>query len=585
MWSLTLANGLNFRKESSMTSRRQLLAYFSSLGLGSTLLPGVLWARLQSDGRKTITLAMLRDAATVAGLEFSDRQLSEMLEGVTGTRERLAGLRTIELENRVVPPIPFDPLLPGKVIERSDQGFKMSRQPEVQRPGDLEQLAFLPVTQLAELVRTRRVTSLELTQMYLGRLKKHNPAVNCVVTLTEELALRQAREADQEIQAGLYRGPLHGIPWGAKDIIAVSGYPTTWGAQPFAKRVLDLNATVVEKLTQAGAVLVAKLSTGELALDDIWFGGRTNNPWDLEMGSQGSSAGPASATAAGLVGFSVGTETGGSIVEPSGICGATGLRPTFGRVSRHGVMSLSWSLDKVGPICRSVEDCALVLETMQGADGQDATARDIPLNWDGQREIQNLRVGYLASAFKDTRQTPQVDANDKAALEQLRGLGFELIPFELPESPTPDLMTIIWVEGAAQLRDPLETENASLKRQDRVVGNRSAHLVPAVDYLHSQRLRTVLMEKMDRLMESVDAYVVPFDYADYTPNPVATRNTHLTNLTGHPSVTLPSGFNEKGNPTSITFIGKLFGEAEMLAVAKAYQDSSGWHLRHPPLFA
>ncbi len=522
-------------------------------------------------------------------MSFTDGELREMIAGVVSTRERLGSLRAVELDNRVVPPVFFDPLLPGKTIDRTDRGLRMSPPPELSRPVNLEELAFWPVAHLAQLVRTRQVRSVELTEMYLRRLKKHNPALNCVVTLTDNRAMRQARAADEEIEAGRYRGLLHGIPWGAKDIISVRGYPTTWGAQPFAKRVLDVDATVVERLDAAGAVLVAKLSTGELALDDVWFGGRTNNPWDLEMGSQGSSAGPASATAAGLVGFSVGTETGGSIVEPSGICGVTGLRPTFGRVSRYGVMSLSWSLDKIGPLCRSVEDCALVLDAIQGADGRDATARSVPLNWDGARAsgpyVKRLRVGYLASAFRDTRQTPRVDANDAAALDALRRLGIDLLPVELPNVPTPDLSSVIWVEGAAQLRDPLETESATLKRQDRVVWNRSAHLIPAVDYLHSQRLRTRLMEAMDELMQAVDVYAVPFDYADYTPNPVATRNTQVTNLTGHPSVTLPSGFNEKGNPTSITFIGKLYGEAEMLAVAKAYQDATGWQLRHPPRFS
>lgn len=570
----------------SDASRRRFLATFSSAGLSSTLLPAVLQARTRSSGEDTITLAMLKDAAEVAGLGFTDEELQGMLEGVAATRERLRSLRTIELDNPVVPPVVFDPLLPGRSVDRSDRGFRLSSPPpDLERPANLEELAFWPVTHLAQLLRTRRLKSIELTEMYLDRLKAHDPALHCVVTLTDDLAMRQARTADQEIQAGHYRGPLHGIPWGAKDIISVRGYPTTWGAEPFARRILDLDATVVERLNAAGAVLVAKLSTGELALDDVWFGGRTNNPWDVTMGSQGSSAGPASATAAGLVGFSVGTETGGSIVEPSGICGVTGLRPTFGRVSRHGVMSLSWSLDKVGPICRSVEDGALVLDTIQGADGRDPTARDIPLNWNAERDLKDLRVGYLASAFRDTRQTPQVNANDAAALEALRKLGLDLVPVALPEGPTPDLASIIWVEGAAQLRDPLETENQTLKRQDRVTWNRSAHLIPAVDYLHSQRLRTVLMEEMERLMQTVDVYAVPFDYADYTPNPVATRNTQVTNLTGHPSVSVPSGFDEKGHPTSITFIGKLYGEADLLAVAKAYQDATGWHLRHPPRFS
>jgi Asp-tRNA(Asn)/Glu-tRNA(Gln) amidotransferase A subunit family amidase len=461
----------------------------------------------------------------------------------------------------------------------------MSEPPRVERPGDLEEAAHWPLIHLAELLRTRQVKSVELTDMYLQRLKKHNPRLNCVVTLTEDLAMSQARAADAEIAAGRYWGPLHGIPWGCKDILSVKGYPTTWGAAPFRDRVLDLDATVVQKLAGAGAVLVAKLTTGELALDDVWFGGRTNNPWDVSMGSQGSSAGPASATAAGLVGFSIGTETGGSIVEPSGICGVTGLRPTFGRVSRHGVMALSWSLDKVGPMCRSVEDCAVVLNVIQGADGEDGSAVDTPFNWDAALDVKRLRVGYLASAYKDTRQTKKVEENDAATLETLRSRGIDLVPVELPEGPYPDLFLIILADEAAALHDPLATSSGDLKRQDRVLGNRAARLLPAVEYIQSQRLRTELMRKMDRLMATVDVYAVPFDYADYTPNPIATRNTHLTNLTGHPSVTLPNGFNEKGTPTSVTFIGKLFGEAEMLAVAKLYQDATDWHRKRPPEFS
>ena len=459
----------------------------------------------------------------------------------------------------------------------------MSGPPNVTRPQDLEETAFWPVTHLAELIRSKQAKSIELTEMYLARLKRYNPKLNCVVTLTEELALRQARKADREIAAGRYRGPLHGIPWGVKDLCAAKGYPTTWGAAPFKSRVIDEDSTVVSRMDAAGAVLVAKLATGELALDDVWFGGQTKNPWDLSMGSQGSSAGPGSATAAGLVGFSIGTETAGSIVEPSGICGVTGMRPTFGRVSRYGVMALSWSLDKIGPMCRAVEDCALVLAAAQGPDNKDLSVQNVPFNWDATPDIRKLRVGYLKAAFSNTHQTDQVNANDAAALKKLRSLGISLIEVELPEHASLDIDMILWGEANAALKDPIQTQPATLVRQDRVRRQNAVRLLPAQEYLEANRVRTLLMREMARLMSKVDVYVVPFDYSDYTPNPIASINTRVTNLTGQPCVVVPHGFNEKGNPTSLTFVGRVFGEARMLSLAKAYQDSTEWHLKHPKL--
>jgi Asp-tRNA(Asn)/Glu-tRNA(Gln) amidotransferase A subunit family amidase len=565
------------------SDRRSFLGYFSALGLSSPLFPGVLWGKLEEQKPARVTKQMLRDAATVAGLEFNDHQLEIMVEGVNKNIPHWNELRKISLDNSIAPPLVFNPIVPGMKIDRSRRDFRGSAPPQVTRPRNLEDVAFWQVTQLAELIRTRQVTSVELTEMYLGRIKRLNPKLLCVVTVTEDLAIRQAREADKEIAAGRYRGPLHGIPWGVKDIIAAKGYPTTWGAAPFKARVIDRDATVVSRLSGAGAVLVAKLTTGELALDDIWFGGQTKNPWDIAMGSQGSSAGPGSATAAGLVGFSVGTETGGSIVAPSAICGVTGLRPTFGRVSRYGVMTLSWSLDKTGPMCRSVEDCALVLTAIQGPDDHDLAVQDVPLNYDANLDIRKLRVGYLKASFEDTRQTPQVDANDAAALEKVRGLGFELIEVELPPHANLDFPTVMYGEANAALRDPIETEPADLVRQDRVGSQMSYRLLPATEYLNAQRVRTLLMQQMARVMADVDVYLVPFDYADYTPNPVATINNAVTNLTGQPCVALPTGFDEKGHPTSLTFIGKVYGEAEMLALARAYQNATDWHLKYPKL--
>lgn len=567
-----------------MLDRRSFLSCFSSLGLGSTLLPGVLWAHAEQQKAALITTAMLRDAAAVAGLTFTDRQLDRILDGVNRNLALYQDVRKVPLENSVAPPLYFNPLIPGVKLDRAKRPMRRSPAPRVTRPHNLEQLAFWPVTRLAELLRTRQVRSAELTEMYLDRLKRFNAELFCAVTITEELARRQAAEADREIAAGHYRGPLHGIPYGIKDLASVKGYPTTWGAAPFKDRIIDADATVVSRLREAGAVLIAKLTTGELALDDLWFGGQTKNPWDLSMGSQGSSAGPGSATAAGLVGFSIGTETGGSIVEPSGICGVTGLRPTYGRVSRHGFMTLAWSLDKIGPMCRSVEDSALVLAAIQGPDDHDLAVQDVPFNWDASLDIRKLRVGYLKAAFSDTRQTPQTNANDAASLEKIRSLGINLIEVVLPEHSDLDIGLIIWGEGNAALHDPIETRPAGLVRQDRVANQLAHRLLPAMEYLNANRIRTLLLHEMARVMENIDVYLVPFDYGDYTPNPVANLNTSVTNLTGHPCVVVPHGFNEKGNPTSLTFVGKLFGEAEMLALAMAYQNATSWHLQHPKMF-
>ena len=563
--------------------RRSFLGYFSALGLGSTLFPGVLWGKLQEQRPPRVTKQMLRDAAAVAGLEFTDHQLDIMLDGVNKNIPHWDELRKIPLDNSVAPPLFFNPVVPGMKIDRTKRPYRASDPPRVTRPRNLEDVAYWQVTQLAELIHTKQVSSVELTEMYLARIKRLNPKLLCVVTVTEDLAMRQAREADKEIAAGRYRGPLHGIPWGVKDLASVKDYPTTWGAAPFKNRIIDRDATIVMRLNAAGAVLVAKLTTGELALDDIWFGGQTRNPWDLSMGSQGSSAGPGSATAAGLVGFSVGTETGGSIVAPSAICGVTGLRPTFGRVSRYGVMTLSWSLDKTGPMCRSVEDCALVLSAIQGPDDHDLAVQDVPFNYDANFDIRKLRVGYLKASFQDTRQTPQVDANDAVALTKIRSMGFTLVEVELPPHAKLDFPTIMYGEANAALRDPIETQPADLVRQDRVASQMSYRLLPATEYLNAQRVRTLLMQEMARVMSDVDVYLVPFDYADYTPNPVATINNAVTNLTGQPCVALPTGFDEKEHPTSLTFIGKVYGEAEMLALARAYQNATDWHLKHPNL--
>lgn len=454
--------------------------------------------------------------------------------------------------------------------------YALPDNPALERPADLEDLAFAPVTELAQLIRARKVTSTELIRMYLARLKKYGPHLECVVTLTEELALAQAARADEEIAAGRYRGPLHGIPYGAKDLLAVRGYKTTWGAKPYENQVIDDNATVIERLEEAGAVLVAKLTLGALAMGDVWFGGKTRNPWNYEQGSSGSSAGPAAATAAGLVGFAIGTETWGSIVSPSTRCGVVGLRPTFGRVSRAGAMALSWSMDKIGPICRSVEDCALVFEAIRGPDGRDLTVVDLPFNWDPALGLGAIRVGYLKKAFDEDHKTKK---NDDAALEVLRSAGIALVPFELPEDlPVESLAIILDVEAAAAF-DELTRSNRDdlMVRQERNAwpnAFRQARFIPAVEYIQANRVRTLLMQAMAERMKEVDVYVAPS---------FGGNNLLLTNLTGHPAVVLPNGFDEKGSPTSISFIGGLYDEARTLRVALAYEQATDFHTKHPVL--
>jgi Asp-tRNA(Asn)/Glu-tRNA(Gln) amidotransferase A subunit family amidase len=452
----------------------------------------------------------------------------------------------------------------------------------VSRPSNLEDLAFWPVTHLAALIESRHLSSRELTELYLSRLKRYDPRLHCVITLTEELAREQARRADEEIAAGRLRGPLHGIPWGAKDLIAKRGYKTTGGSEAYRDQLVDLDATVMSRLEEAGAVLVAKLSTGELARGDRWFGGQTRNPWNPEQGSGGSSAGPGSATAAGLVGFALGTETLGSIVGPSRTCGVTGLRPTYGRVSRHGVMPAAWTLDKVGPICRSAEDCALVLNAISGPDGWDLSLADRPFDWDPGLDVTKLRVGYLAEAFGEERTNEGASKeNDDRALAVLRSLGLELVPVSLPEHADMDALMMLLVEEAAVLDELTRSGRDELLIKDRdepeAMLVRAHRLVPGVEYFQMSRVRMRLMEGMARLFEKVDAYLAPFQTAS------GDLNLRATNATGHPGAAVPAGFNAKGMPTSMHFVGSLYGEAQLLALAKAFQEKTDHHQRHPKL--
>ncbi len=520
-----------------------------------------------------ITPDMLEQAEQVLGLSFTPEERQQMLEPADRRLDHYASLRAYPLENGVPMSLTFDPRMvqPAKNAD-SPRDYAMSAPPKYARPDHLESLAFAPITQLSELIRTRQVTSVELTQMYLGRLKKYDPFLQCVVTLTEAIAMRQAERADQETAQGINRGPLHGIPYGAKDLLAVKGYPTTWGAEPYQTQSFDYDATVVERLEQAGAVLIAKLTLGALAYGDIWHGGKTKNPWNLEEGSSGSSAGSASATAAGLVGFAIGTETYGSIVSPATRCGVTGLRPTFGRVSRHGAMALSWSMDKIGPICRTVEDCALVFTAIYGPDGQDRSVADIDFRWQPYLELDNLRIGYVAFEGDYPGKT-----NDEQSLAVLRQIHPHLLLVTLPVVDIASIIFMLEAEAAAAFEElTLSNRDDLLTWQDKDAWPnlfRAARFIPAIEYINASRLRVRLMEAMAQVMAGVDVFIAP-SFSPALP---------ITNLTGHPCVVVPNGFNEAGSPTSISFIGGLDREAETLAVAKAYQDATAFHRQYPPM--
>lgn len=526
-------------------------------------------------GGQRITTKDIASAEKIIGLNFSPKERKMMLEDIKDNRSNYKKIRNIPLENRISPPIHFSPLTSGINLKKENNLFNFSPSEEVSLPSNPEELAFYPVTALSQLIKKRKITSTKLTKLYLKRLKKYGPLLKCVITLTEDLALQQAKKADQEIASGYYRGPLHGIPWGAKDLLATKGIKTTWGAEPYKHQKLDKNATVVQRLHEAGAVLVAKLSMGALAMGDIWYGGKTRNPWNLNEGSSGSSAGSAAATAAGLVGFSIGTETWGSIVSPCTRCGATGLRPTFGRVSRFGAMALSWSMDKIGPICRSVEDCALVFNAIYGPDGKDLTVEDYPFNWDPDQGIKDIKVGYLKKSFHRDYDNKK---NDQRSLKLLKSLGLELTPVELPELPVNSLSFILFTEAAASF-DELTRSNRDdllVKQEKNSWPNifRQARLISAVEYIQANRLRMLLMEKMAEKMKNIDVYVAPT---------FGGNNLLLTNLTGHPAVVVPNGFDQQGHPTSITFIGSLYEEGKVLTVAKAFQDVTDFHQKHPPL--
>ena len=568
--------------------RRRFMGYLGAVGLGGTLLPGALLAVAQD--APEIKPEMVAAAARIAGVPLTPEAEKAIAEGLNrrgGLLQNFQDLRAMGLGNDTPSALVFNPVPAGTKLPAGKSSLKTTKA-VASKPRTDEDLAFLPVARLAPLIKKREIKSVELTKLCLERLKKYDPVLHCVVTLTEDLALEQAGRADKEIAAGRYRGLLHGVPWGAKDLLAVRGYKTTFGASPYKEQTIDRNATVYERLTGAGAVLVAKLALGALAMGDRWFGGQTKSPWDLanaEQGSSGSSAGPAASVAAGLVPFAIGTETRGSIISPSSRCGVTGLRPSFGRVSRYGAMALSFSMDKIGPLCRAAEDCAIVLHAINGPDGRDNTVLDVPFAWDAGRDVRKLKVGYLKSDVEReitddpknperVRRMKEAQAFAKASLEIIRGLGVGLVPVDLPKMGSGPMDFLLTAEGAAAFDDlvrsaKLDLMSAEPERSGWVGSFRLHEFVPAVQYIQANRARYRLMETYQEFFKDLDVLIG--------------SALGPTNLTGHPEIAFPQGFDSKGQPAALRLTGKLFGEADILLLAHAFQQKTDFHLKRPKL--
>ena len=523
--------------------------------------------------RAPIDRGMVAQAAQLIGLEMTETEIDSMLPGLEEQRASYASIREKDIPNELAPALQFNPLPQGFKVNTQQEALYFDIPKDISLPDNLEDLAFYSVTQLAALIKSRQISSVELAEFFLLRLEKYDPALHCVITLTKERARAQARQMDEELARGQYRGPLHGIPFGAKDLLATQDYKTTWGAMPYQEQMLAQDAAVIEKLETAGAVLIAKLTLGALAWGDVWYGGKTRNPWDPEQGSSGSSAGSASAVSAGLAPFAIGTETWGSIVSPATVCGVTGLRPTFGRVSRYGAMALSWSMDKIGPICRTAEDCAIVFEAIRGKDERDATTLAAAFNYNQKLDPRKLRVGYLKSDFEgDYRFKKQ----DSLVLAKLRKMGINPIAIELPQ--VPDIGFVLSAEAAAAFDELTRSgKDDLLVRQIRNAWPnvfRQSRFIPAVEYIQANRLRSRLIEETHQALREFDVFLSPSWAGD---------NLLRTNLTGHPCIVLPTGFID-GLPTSITFCGQLFGEAEVLKLAALYQANTDFHRQHPEGF-
>lgn len=521
--------------------------------------------------------APTREIEPFYDLSFTPAERDSLFQNLKDYQSMLQSLHANTPSNSIPMSLVFDPVPAGFVPQTEQRQIDWGLPKDVLLPANPSEIAFLPVYKLAVLIKKRKITSTQLTQIYIARLKKYSDTLQCSILLLEAYALKRAQEADTEIARGKYRGPLHGIPFGIKDLLAVEGTKTTWGAAPFKDQEITETATVVKKLEDAGAVLLVKLTMGALAMGDIWYGGVTKNPWDLKQGSSGSSAGSASATAAGLVAFAIGTETLGSIVSPSTRCGVTGFRPSYGRVSRHGAMALSWSMDKIGPICRSALDCAIVLDAIRGEDGWDSHVRTTAFNYSQKTDIRKLRVGYLKDLFDEEYPTR---VNDQKSLEVLRSLGVDLQPVNLTTKlPLQAIRLMLSAEAAAAFDELTRSNRDSLLTDQRRNAwpntFRAARFIPAVDYINASRVRYQLIQEFFQKTKNFDVIIAPS---------LRGQQLLLTNLTGTPCMVIPNGFNSKGSPTSISFLGGLYGEASVAALARAYQEATTWDEAVPPLF-
>lgn len=522
----------------------------------------------------------IKSAQRLYGLEFDKAGIDTMYHYLGRNKRGYENLREYQVDNETFPALTFNPHPSGFEMPTGQQQIlQLEVSNHIVLPATDEEIAFLNIPELASLIKARKITSERLTNIYLERIEKHDGQLQSVITVTKELALKQARKADKEIAAGNYKGILHGIPYGVKDLMAVEGYPTTWGAEPYKDQMIDHTATVVNKLTEQGAVLIAKLVSGSLARGDVWFGGKTKNPWDLSQGASGSSAGSGSATSAGLVAFSLGTETLGSITSPATRNGVTGLRPTYGRISRHGVMSLSWSMDKVGPICRSAEDCEIVLAAIYGKDPLDPTTNNVPFT-PANGKVSNLKIAKLESDILSDSKT-QRGKNVMAAVALLeKELNSSFDTLSLPKNYPFRVFDIILRAEAGAFFEELVRSGAVDDMVEQTSGSRAnslrqARFIPAVEYLQANRERRRLIEEIHQLFKNYDVIIAPS---------ARSSQLQITNLTGHPVISIPTGFDEKGRPTSLTLIGNLYEEDKILQLAKYYQSLTEFDEKHPPLF-
>lgn len=529
-------------------------------------------------GRKSeeITPLTIDYAADLVGLSFTSQEKDSMLSTLASQRGNLETLRKIKLENSTAPALVFNPLPQGFYPNQKQEELDWGLPEVVTLPEKDHDIAYLPVSQLSVLIKTKKISSERLTKIYLERIKTYSDTLQCLITLMESSAIQKAIQMDQELAQGRYRGPLHGIPYGIKDLLAVTGTKTTWGAMPYKDQIINQTATVVQKLDESGAVLVGKFTLGALAMGDVWYGGVTKNPWNLSQGSSGSSAGSASAVSAGLVPFAIGTETLGSIVSPSTRNGVTGLRPTFGRVSKHGAMALSWSMDKIGPISRSALDNAIVFSIIQGPDSQDPSTIPSAFNYSAKKDPKSLKVGYFKAFFEGD----QANANNQAVLDLLKSQGIELLPLELKTTINPaPIVSMLMVEGAAAFdeltRLNLDDQLVSQRRNSWPNLFRAARFIPAVEYVQMSRQRSLLIQEMHELMKNYDVIVTPS---------FAGNQLQITNLTGHPALCLPNGFTSNGSPTSITLLANLFDEEKLIMLGRLIQENSTWQSQRPPLF-